>query len=237
MTHWLVLPSPFLGAAVYAPLVDALRLDGDGASMASVPGTPSVARLIEEWAVAAAGYADVVLVPHSNAGNLAPLVSDRCGGLPMVFMDAALPTPSGASPLVPARLRSHLATLADADGTLPVWTRWWPREELDEVLPGDWFDRVDANAPRVPLAYVDDVVEAPAGWEQGRCAYLAFGAETYAEELTRVRALGWPRRVVAGRHLHCLVDPGATTHALRSLMDEIRGSGSRPAREPRPPGG
>ena len=216
MTHWLVLPSPFLGSPAYAPLVAALRAGGDDASVATYAEPPVAAELVDAWSSAAAKLDEVVLVPHSNAGYLAPVVSERRSGLPVVFMDAALPAPSGTSPLVPAGLRSHLAALADADGMLPAWSRWWPRDDLDDVLPGAWFDRIDAIAPRVPLAYVDETVDVPDGWERGRRAYLAFG-ETYAEELTRVRELGWPHRVVPARHLHCVVDPDETTAELRSL--------------------
>jgi len=219
VTHWLVLPSPFLGSSAYAPLADALRTGGDDASVATYAEPPVAADLVAGWSATAGRIEDVVLVPHSNAGHLAPLVSDRAGGLPIVFMDAALPASSGSSPLVPAELRSHLAGLAH-DGTLPVWTRWWSRADLDDVLPGEWFDRVDAAAPRVPLAYADDAVEVPDDWEGGRCAYLGFG-ETYDEELARVRELGWPHRIVAGRHLQCVVAPHDTASGLRALHEEL----------------
>ncbi len=218
VTHWLVLPSPFLGSSAYAPLADALRRGGDDASVAASVGVPVARDLVEAWSATASTLREVALVPHSNAGHLAPLVSERCGGLPIVFVDAALPASSGTSPLVPPGLRCHLADLAGPDGRLPRWTRWWAREDLDDVLPGEWFDRIDAIAPQVPLAYADDSVDVPDGWEHGPCAYLAFGAETYAEELARVRRLGWPHRVAAGRHLQCLVAPEETVASLRSLL-------------------
>lgn len=217
MTHWLVLPSPFLGSSAYVPLADALRSGGDAAAVAASDETPVAQELVEAWSSTASVLDAVVLVAHSNAGHLAPLVSDRCGGLPIVFMDAALPASCGSSPLVPTGLRSLLVDLADPDGRLPAWTRWWPRDDLDEVLPGNWFDRIDAIAPRVPLAYADVVVAVPDDWVHGRHAYLAFG-ETYAEELARARRLGWPHRVVAGRHLQCLVAPEETATALRGLL-------------------
>jgi len=223
VTHFLVLPSPFLGSPAYAPLVAALRAGGDDASVATHAAPPVAADLVAGWSTTAERIDDavLVLVPHSNAGHIAPLVSDRRGGLPIVFMDAALPGSSGASPLVPAGLRSRLADLADSDGLLPAWTRWWPREDLADVLPGDWFDRIDAIAPRVPLAYVDDTLDVPAGWEQGHCAYLAFG-ETYAEELVRVRELGWPVRVLGeARHCHFLVGPEAVAGAVRGLTVQL----------------
>jgi len=213
----MVLPSPFLGPAAYAPLVSALAVGTDSASVATVPEPLTAVGLTESWAAVANSLEDVVLVPHSNAGHLAPGVSETCGRPPVVFMDAALPASSGRSPLVPPGLLSLLTELA-VDEQLPRWTRWWPREQVEHVLPGDWFDRIDAVVPRVPLAYAEDSVVVADDWERGRCAYLAFGAETYADELTRAEEAGWPVRILEGaRHLHCVVDPDDTARAVRSL--------------------
>jgi hypothetical protein len=217
VTHWLVLPSPFLGSAAYAPLADALAVGTDRASVASASEPLTAAGLMDSWTATAASLGDVVLVPHSNAGHFAPGVSERRGGLPVVFMDAALPASSGRSPLVPPGLMSVLAELA-VDGQLPRWTRWWPRGDVEAVLPGDWFERIDAAVPQVPLAYAEDSVAVPERWERGRCAYLAFGADTYADELARADEAGWPVRILDGaRHLHCVVDPDETAGAVRSV--------------------
>lgn len=229
MVHWLVLPSPFLGAPAYAWLVEALRAGagGDGASVAPSMERPDAAALVDVWSVVAAGLDEVVLLPHSNAGHLAPLVSDRCGGLPIVFVDAALPATAGTSPLAPDGLLGELRELAEADGLLPRWSRWWPREELDAVLPGDLHDRVEAILPRIALDYVEGRVAVPTDWENGPCAYLAFGSDTYSEELARARRSGWPVAVLPdARHLHVLVDPTATAAAIRAL------SASGPAGSP-----
>ncbi len=87
------------------------------------------------------------------------------------------------------------------------------------MLPGHWFDRIDAIAPRVPLGYVDDAVVVPDDWERGRCTYLAFGAETYAEEVARARKAAWPLQVLGdARHLHCLIRPEETAAALSALL-------------------
>jgi hypothetical protein len=72
--------------------------------------------------------------------------------------------------------------------------------------------------PRVPLAYAADEIDAPERWEQGRCAFLAFGAATYAEEVARARVLGWPVRVLeAAGHLHLVLQPASTATAVREL--------------------
>lgn len=228
MTHWLVLPSPFLGSPAYLPLAAALRADGDTASVATYAEPPVASALVEAWAATAAGLADVTLVPHSNAGYLAPAVSTAAGGLPIVFMDAALPVTLGSTRLAPPAFRAHLVALARADGLLPRWTRWWPRRDVIHVLPDPWFERLDAVLPEVPLSYVDAEVPVPDGWERGPCAYLAFGAEAYADELARAHLLGWPVWKLEGaRHLHCVLDPPGTSAAIREISSRSLGGQGR----------
>jgi len=214
-----VLPSPFLPAVAYEPLVAALRGEGLDAVLAPVAGRPVGSTLVSRWTGLAA--ADTLLVPHSNAGYLAPAVSHGVGGAPVVFVDAALPSPGPVTRLAPTRFRDFLGGLADEHGLLPAWTRWWPRSEYDAALPGDWFERIDAAAPRVPLAYVDADVTVPASWERGACAYLAFG-DTYAEEVTRAERAGWPTRRLDGGHLHWLAEPELTAEVTAALAHEAR---------------
>jgi hypothetical protein len=219
----LVLPSPFLGAAAYRPLVEALRSAGAAAEVATYDEPPVADRVVERWAEQAAFRDDVVLVAHSNAGYLAPGVGARLGRTPIVFLDAALPPSEGSTALAPEPLRHELARLADPHGLLPRWTRWWSREQLAAVLPDPWFEQLDASVPRVPISYVDVPVTVPPGWEHGPRAYLALGPETYAAEIDRARSLGWPVRVLPGAgHLHAVVEPDETAASLLGLLSSLR---------------
>jgi hypothetical protein len=215
----LVLPSPFLPDVAYEPLVASLRGEGLDAVLAPVARPPVAADLVTTWTALAA--ADTLLVPHSNAGYLAPAVSAGAGGAPVVFVDAALPSPGPVTRLAPPAFRDHLAELADSDGRLPPWTRWWSPADYADVLPGEWFERVDAEAPQVPLAYVDSEVAVPPDWESGACGYLALGP-SYVAEWDRAEAAGWPRRRIEGEHLHWLVDPDEVTDAVLDLLSRIR---------------
>ena len=221
--HLLVLPSPFLGPAPYEQVVAALSFSGLDASVADVPPDPDGASLVDAWSASARGLDDVVLVPHSNAGYLAPAVSAATGGAPVVFVDAALPVTAGSTTLAPPAFREHLATLAGPDGRLPRWTRWWSRSDLAEVLPGSLLDDLDALLPEVPLSYVDGEVPVPPDWQAGARAYLALGT-TYAEELAMARSHGWPTRVLddAG-HLHLLVEPEEIAAEVVALAARLPG--------------
>lgn len=131
-------------------------------------------------------------------------------------MDAALPPRAGVTELAPPQFREHLQSLAQRDGKLPPWTRWWPREELDDVIPLDQFDELDRQCPRLPLRYFTGRVASPVGWALATCAYLAFGS-TYACEVTFARDQGWPLDTLDGGHLHFMHDPATVADKLLAL--------------------
>ncbi|HWM74220.1 MAG TPA: alpha/beta fold hydrolase [Nocardioides sp.] len=215
-----VLPSPLLGPVSYQPLADELRSRGDETSVAECREPIRSERLVAEWSEAA--RAADVLIAHSNAGYLAASVAGNAGVGAVVFMDAALPPATGSTTLAPPEFLATLAALADDDGRLPAWTRWWPAEEMAEILPAPWFDRVDPRAPRLSLDYFETEVSPPPGWSLGACAYLAFGT-TYAAELALAREAGWPVAEVAGHHLWHLARPAEVATALLGLLDRLPG--------------
>ncbi|WP_299519520.1 hypothetical protein [uncultured Serinicoccus sp.] len=145
VVSFLLLPSPLLPASTYAGLASALEQAGAEVVVAPVEAGPGLDphALVREWAGLVEPGATVLA--HSNAGYLAPATraAARSAGRDprdVVFVDAALPPEAGSAPLAPARFREHLAGLAGADGLLPPWTRWWPREVVDQVVPADRFD-------------------------------------------------------------------------------------------------
>ena len=137
-----------------------------------------------------------------------------------MFMDAALPPELGTTPLAPPRFRAFLAGLADRDGLLPPWTRWWPRAALEDVVPPGGFEVLDRACPRLPLSYFDFRVSSPAGWVDGAAAYLAFGT-TYAEELDFAVTHDWPTTRLDGLHLHFMHDPDAVAAHILALAADL----------------
>jgi len=217
-----LLPSPLVGATTMQPLAEALAGLGHRVVVAALPaGLDRPDAVMAAFAEAAGAPARPILVPHSNAGLYAPAVAARAGARGIVFMDAALPPSEGRAPLAPAQLREHLNRLVGADGLLPPWTDWWDEEDVAPLFPTPAVRRrVEAGQPRLPLEYFACEVEAPRGWSDRACAYLAFGG-TYAEEITRARALGWPVGVLSGGHLHHLHAPRAVAEQVRRLADHL----------------
>ncbi|MEO7422858.1 MAG: hypothetical protein ABIU87_10740, partial [Ornithinibacter sp.] len=160
MTRTLILPSPLLPRLAYVGLANALadrqrrRWAGEGAvDISTVPPSPSgPEQVLSAFRAAVASFAPDLVVTHSNAGRYAALAAN---GIPVVHIDAALPSASGdPTPLAPARLLGHLEGLADAQGNLPPWSRWWPDDAMAEVLPDvEALAALREGERGVPLAY------------------------------------------------------------------------------------
>lgn len=223
MTTWLLLPSPLLGPGSWEPAADLLRRAGEHVTVASAHGATSPADVLASYIAAARTLEAPVLVPHSNAGLFAPAVAAAAGAVATVYVDAALAAPRGPTTLAPPAFMEFLVGLAGTEGTLPPWSRWWGEADLfpDEATRA----LVEAGEPRMPLAYFRACVDAPADWESFPQAYVAFG-DTYGEETTRARSLGWPvRRLDAdgrGGHLLLLHHPAVVVAGLRDVREGLR---------------
>lgn len=131
----MLIPSPLLGPATWAPTARVLERRG---RRTRVPSLQCVSRAAPPYwpagvdaIVRSAGGEPVVLVPHSNSGLYIPAVIDAVGDpvRGVVFVDAALP---GAGYYAQ---RDCLNTLAGADGLLPPWTSWWEESDVAELFP------------------------------------------------------------------------------------------------------
>ncbi len=164
----------------------------------------------------------VVLVAHSNAGLFIPVIT---AALPeqvrgCIFVDAALPPPSGSAPVAPPELLALLQAKASG-GLLPRWTDWWDEEDVAPLFPDqETRQAVTQEQPRLPLSYFEASVPVPEGWDARPCAYLLFGPP-YDEMATQARGRGWIVQQLAGGHLQQLVDPDGVARWLLATADQL----------------
>jgi pimeloyl-ACP methyl ester carboxylesterase len=214
--------SPFRGPATWASTARALR---DERRSVHVPSLLAVAESAPPYSpvgvdsiVRAAADEAVVLVPHSNAGLYVPAVVDALGEQVrgVVFVDAALP---GAGHRTPSEF---LRKLAIVDGLLPPWTSWWDDADVDGLFP-DAQTRVEVEAeqPRMPLAYYENLPPAPYDWKAPSSGYIWFG-EPYDEAAKDAALRGWPIAHLPGNHLHMLTDPRGVAAAVMDMASEWR---------------
>jgi pimeloyl-ACP methyl ester carboxylesterase len=160
----------------------------------------------------------VVIVAHSNAGLFVPVIVEACPRrvAGCLFVDAALPSPSGSTPTASPERLAFLRSMA-VDGWLPRWTDWWGDSEVASLFPDEPTRRaVSAEQPRLPLTYYEAAVPTPAGWDDRPCGYLQF-SPAYADKASEAERRGWAVDHVPGQHLHQLVDPETVTGRIVAL--------------------
>ncbi|MDP9796669.1 hypothetical protein J2S43_005181 [Catenuloplanes nepalensis] len=210
MACYVLLPSPFLGPAVWEPVAALLGPD----VVVPAPRGDTPAEIAASFARQIPYRDDLVLVPHSNAGLYVPALAITRGARRLVFADAILPPPRGRTPVAPEGFQEALRGLAGDDGRLPPWTGWWPPDAVDALFP-DAVTRanVEREQSRMPFGYLTGSVDAPAGWDARPAVYLAFG-DAYADEVADAGRRGWPVRSFRGGHLHMLADPAGVAAAI-----------------------
>ncbi|HEY3926594.1 MAG TPA: alpha/beta hydrolase [Acidothermaceae bacterium] len=217
---FILIHSPFLGPMTWQSTADALKSRG---RRVRVPGLLAVAQSAPPYwpagvdsIVRSAADDQVILVPHSNGGLYVPSVVEALGERVrgVVFVDAALP--GAGHHTTPDFLRK----LATVGGLLPPWTAWWPEPDVAALFPDAHVRAaVEAEQPRMPLAYYEHLPPAPPDWPVSPAGYIWFG-QPYDKGVAEAEAHGWPTVHLSGGHLHMLSDPNAVATAVLEMAGD-----------------
>ena len=129
-----------------------------------------------------------------------------------------------------------------SDGVLPPWSRWFGPDAMRELVPDERLRAdIEAEMPRLPLAYFEATVPLPDDWANRRpYAYLLLSASGYGEAAAEARARGWPVIEIDGvGHLAITTNPIPVADALLDLersMEQATRS-RQPASSGAPTGG
>jgi hypothetical protein len=227
---FILVHSPSVGPLTWTPVARRLTESGRVAVVPSLvdvgdagpPFAPRVAELVGEAIEELPVNQPVWLVAHSNAGLFVPVIVEA-STRPVagcIFVDAAIPARSGATPVAPPDLLDFLKTKV-TDGRLPQWTSWLDEADVAPMFP-DASTRasISAEQPYLPLSYYEQSVPVPDGWDRGSCGYLLFGPP-YDEVAEDARERGWHMDHVPGQHLHQIVDPDTVTDRLITMSERI----------------
>jgi hypothetical protein len=218
--------SPLVGPLTWAPVAATLTASGVAAVVPSLLGVtdaappfwPGIARRVADAAAGLPAGVPLVVAAHSNAGYFVPVIVEalRAPVAGCMFVDGALPARTGPTRVVSSSLPDRLRAAATG-GRLPPWTDWWPDADIARLIPDPGTRRaVVAEQPRLPLAYYQQEIPVPAGWDAAPCGYLWF-SEHYAPRARDARERGWRVEHLPGQHLHQLVDPEAVAARLIAM--------------------
>jgi hypothetical protein len=228
--RFVLVPNPALGPATWAPTAAALRAHGrdvllpplTGLADADPPYWLHAVRGVAATVEAAAGDRPLVVVAHGSAGLLVPALVANAPRViaACLFVDAPLPLREGWMAVTPPDVRGFLRARAE-QGRLPPWTQWWQPDDAAALFPDERTRAlIEEQEPHLPLAYFEEPVPAPAGWDERPCGYLWF-SETFGPAADDAHARGWPVAHLPGGHLHQLTDPVGVAGRLAALADEL----------------
>jgi hypothetical protein len=217
--------SPLVGLSSWWPTANALA---QRRGLVSIPSAPKGA--IPAWRAWAAAVSDrtgrndvdrpVVLVGHSAAGLLLPAIAQRTRTVGLVFVDARIPPDDGVVAPAEEEFMTFVRGRADTEGLLPPWSRWWGDEVLEGLVPDPVMRiRFEADMPRLPVAWFDDVAAVPS-WSGLPAGYVQLSSP-YADPAADARLRGWPVVTVDGTHVSTVTDPEAVADAILTVVARL----------------
>lgn len=217
---FLLVHSPLLGPVTWSWVAGTLQQRGHRVAVPSLKraATAGSWQRCVDAAIGGAPPEPVVLVGHSGAGPLLPVIASWMDHQPrrLVFVDATVPPSGGGASLVPEEFLNSLKGLA-RNGRLPKWSEWFGPGTMEPLVPGEeQRSSVVADQPQLPLSYFDGVVPMPQGWTSAEGGYVLL-SEPYRSDAAQAASLGWPVRELSGSHLDIVTRAGDVADALLDL--------------------
>ncbi len=170
---------------------------------------------------------ELVLVGHSSASALVADLATKLSARSLIIVDGEVPPSQGAvSPVRPA-LRDFIRNLAEADGTLPIWSKWFlgdaQRMSLVglDILVSDpvAFARFENELPKMRVDWFDDTIEL-ASWNHIPAGFIQT-SKIYDHAAVEAQRRGWPVTRLQGTHLHPTLRPVETADAILSMSRRL----------------
>jgi Alpha/beta hydrolase family len=170
---------------------------------------------------------ELVLVGHSSASALVADLAIRLPVRGVIIVDGDIPPLQGAASPVRPALHDFIRSLAGADGTLPVWSKWFAGDAQRsaliglDILAGDppAFAQFEDGLPRMHLDWFDDTIEL-AAWDHIPAGFIQTSG-IYDHATAEAQRRGWPVMRPQGTHLDPTLRPAVTADAILSMSRQL----------------
>jgi hypothetical protein len=215
----LVLHSPLVGPSTVTRLATALEAKGWTTTVPDLRDALDSPVGFASRAVERSDSVEVV-IGHSGAGAVLPVVADRTAAVATIFIDAVVPE-AGERFTPSKRFTELLDDVPTTDGLLAPWHHWWPAETMADLLPDETVrEEVVAEIPRVPRSFYEHSFALPPTWWTRPTAFVQL-SPAYDEDRTRAERLGWPVHRLDGQHLDLVVHPDLVADHVTELAAVI----------------
>lgn len=222
---------PLVGASSWEPTANRLRAAGVRVHIPDVLAGTGHVPSWREWTSHLLDQSSAeeapILVGHSSASTLVVDLATKMRVRGVIIVDGDIPPPSGlARPVRPA-LRDFIAGLADENGLLPPWSRWWVNDISRAKLVGidalahdpDAFRSFEMDLPRMTQGWFDDAIDL-APWDHIPAGYIQL-SPIYDHAADEASRRAWPLRRLQGTHLDPTLRPGETAAAIQAVCREL----------------
>jgi hypothetical protein len=230
-SHFVLVAGPLVRASSWEPTAKHLREAGWLVQVPDILAHHAPPPAWSEWTRSLLDHIaparELVLVGHSSASAL---VADLATKLPtrgMIIVDGEIPPSQGAASPVRPALRDLIRSLAEADGTLPIWSKWFlgdaQRTSLVglDILASDpvAFTRFEHGLPKMHVDWFDDTIEL-ARWDHIPAGFIQT-SKIYDHAAVEAERRGWPVTRLQGTHLHPTLRPLETAEAILSMSRRL----------------
>jgi pimeloyl-ACP methyl ester carboxylesterase len=235
--HFVLVAGPLVRASSWEPTAECLRAAGCHVQVPDVlahhPSPPSwsawTSRLIEQMN----HDHEPIVVGHSSASALVAELATRLPTRGIIIVDGDVPPLRGAAQPVRPALHEFIKGLAEPDGMLPIWLKWFADDKQRASLVGidvlardaAAFARFEDGLPRMHIGWFDEVVNL-ADWSHIPAGFIQASA-IYDHATAEAQRRGWPAANLHGTHLHPTLQPEETASAILAMSRQLT-SGVKP---------